>query len=163
MLGAFNLFGHLPMKLSLLPVAALLVSGTPAHALCVYHGELYAKSTLAGELAESSLVVKATVIGDQWMRPWGDSGEAGSLYTLRVQQTFKGASTQTITFFTERNSGAFYLDKGETYLLFLRPYGSATWRPHVGDAYGVNYNCGQSGPWDEVPVSDRGRLAKKDF
>lgn len=148
------------MKLGLLAVAALLVSAAPAHALCSYHGELYGKSTLQRELDESPLVVKATVIDERWMQPWGENGEAGSLYTLRVDQAFKGNTAQTITYFTERNSGGFYLDNGQTYLLFLSASHRTIWRPHVGNAYRVNYNCGQSRPWAEVPAADRARLMK---
>jgi len=148
------------MKSSLLAAAALLVSAAPAHALCVYRGDLYGQSTLQGELEESLRVVKATVIDERLMQPWGEDGEAGSLYTLRVEQTFKGNTARTITYFTERNSGGFYLDKGETYLLFLTPSHRPLWRPHVGDAYGINYSCGQSRPWAEVPAADRARLMK---
>lgn len=150
------------MKSSLLAAFALLASAAPAHALCVYHGELYGQSTLQGELAESPLVVKATVTDDRWIQPWGENGEVGSLYTLRVEQTFKGVAAPTITVFTERNSGGFYLDTGETHLLFLTPSHRPIWRPHVADAYRVNYNCGQSRPWAEVPAADRAQLMNKE-
>jgi len=148
------------MKSSLLAAAALLVSAAPAHALCVYRGDLYGQSTLQGELAESRRVVKATVIDERPMQPWGEDGEVGSLYTLRVEQTFKGAPTPTIAVFTERNSGGFYLDTGETYLLFLTDSHRPIWRPHVGNAFRVNYNCGQSRPWIDIPAADRARLMK---
>jgi hypothetical protein len=156
-------FGHPCMRSRLLAVAVSLACVAPAHALCIHNGELYAKTTVSSELAESPLVVKATVIDKRSMQPWGEDGEVGSLYTLRVDQTFKGKHATTIRYFTERNSGGFYLDKGETYLLFLTLDQRDVWRPHIDGAYSVNYSCGQSGPWDEVAVGDRVRLMKKEF
>jgi hypothetical protein len=61
-----------------------------------------------------------------------------------------------VTFFTWRDSGGFYLDRGAAhdfggeYLLFLvapAPGETPAPPPHTT---GVNYNCGQSRPWNQV-------------
>jgi hypothetical protein len=132
------------------------VSAAPAHALCIYHGIDSAKTSVAQEFRDARWVVRAHVVSADYH--WSDEDESWTLYRLKVVQSFKGRLSQRFTFFTERNSGGFYLD-GEggvpdldgDYLLFLtaRPW-PRTVPPAAKGALWVNYNCGQSKPWSQV-------------
>lgn len=148
------------LKAKLLAVAAMLALPQPAHALCVYHGELSAKTTLAQEFGDAPLVARARVLA-AWDRDIGE--ERSTTYRLEVVQSFKGALPATFHFVTERNSGGFYLDSetgpdiGGEYLLFLNR--GAQGSSGAADAFAINYSCGQSRRWDEVSPQDRARLA----
>lgn len=149
------------MKSSLLALAASLACVAPAHALCIYDGELYAKTTLSQEFRDSAIVVRGKVVSSKDMWPWGEDEEWGTVYKIEVEQTYKGAPPPVLTFLTERNSGGFYLDDGVEYLLFLTPWDRTDrWMKVAPGAYGVNYNCGQSRPWAEVPTAERTRLGR---
>ncbi|MFZ5670796.1 MAG: hypothetical protein ACOY4K_15015 [Pseudomonadota bacterium] len=138
-----------------LAAAFSALAATPAGSFCMYDGEMYAKTTVRQEFADSPVVVRAKVLAARDLSPWGDDGERGTLYTLAVEQSFKGNPPATITYFSERNSGGFYVDTGATYLLFLTTYDRPVWRRFIGDAYAVNYPCGQSLPWSDIPGADR--------
>lgn len=138
-----------------LAAAFFALTATPAGAFCMYDGQMYAKTTVRDEFDDSPVVVKAKVVAARDLFPWGADGEWGTLYTLRVEQAFKGKPPTTITYFSERNSGGFYVDTGVTYLLFLTKGLHKNWRPFVGNAYAINYSCGQSVPWPEVTAVDQ--------
>jgi len=145
-------------------MAALAVAASsPAHALCMYHGVYNVKTSLEQEFRDSRWVVRAHVVSADYH--WSDEDESWTLYRLKVVQRFKGKLPDRFTFFTQRNSGGFYMDgPGATpdldgdYLLFLS--GS----PRAGDpaaargALWVNYNCGQSKSWSRVSQDDLKRL-----
>lgn len=102
------------------------VLATPARALCIHNGRLYAKTSLAQEFRESRWVVRAHVVAADYH--WSDEDESWTFYRLRVVGAFKGPRLRRFTFFTTRDSGGFYLDAdGGTpdldhdYLLFLQP------------------------------------------
>jgi len=75
-----------------------------------------------------------------------------------------------LRFFTTRDSGGFYMDRawvrlpaghdiGGEYLLFLNPLAPDPGLPKISNgAVFVNYNCGVSGPWKNVPVASRRKL-----
>lgn len=147
-------------------LAAAAVAGlaSPAAALCVYKGELYARTTVAQEFADARWVVRARVVsaesdlsGD--VAPW-------TVYRLEVLQAFKGAPARELTMFTWRNSGGFYLDRGGEgpdvggeYLLFLNPLRAAPDQPAAArGATEANYSCGRSGLWREVSRAEQMRL-----
>jgi hypothetical protein len=147
---------------ALVATVALLVAG-PADALCIYHGVDNAKTTLEQEFRDSRWVVQAHVLSADYH--WSDEGESWTLYRLKLVQSFKGKLPNRFTFFTERNSGGFYMDKnGATpdldgdYLLFLTRFPRTTDPAAARGALWVNYNCGQSKPWAEVSKDDLRRL-----
>jgi hypothetical protein len=146
------------LRRALIAVVAL-VAAAPAHALCTYHGINDAETTLEQEFRDSLSVVRAHVTSADYH--WSDEAESWTLYQLKVVQSFKGKLPTTFTFFTERNSGGFYMDgNGATpdldgdYLLFLTSSPRATDPPAARGALSVNYNCGQSKPWAQVSKHD---------
>ncbi len=153
------------LKLALAAIGITAALPCTAHALCIYKQEFSAKTTLAQEFRDSRWVVRAEVISARQWRP--RDGEAGTTYRLRVVRSYKGRLPTDFVFFTERNSGGFYLDRGAEpdiggqYLLFLVPNP----RPAIGpaearNAVWVNYSCGQSKPWAAVPATERRTLQR---
>ena len=116
---------------------------------------LYATTTLADEFHDLALVVKGTVLSSRNIGP----DENGTVYRIRIEQSFKGKAPAVITDYTDRDSGGFYLGEGgegPEYLLFLNPISRT--RKSAPDAYEVNYSCGQSRPWANVSRKDREKL-----
>lgn len=167
-----------PVRAFLSFIAAALVGtavGSPAAALCSYNGVDNARTTVAQEFADSRWVVRARVLsGKDGTVEQGkpDEGMGWTLYRFAVVETFKGSPPERIRFFTERNSGGFYMDRawvplpkghdiGGEYLLFLNPIDSYLGRPEAAaGATFVNYSCGQSGVWSSVPRSSRRLLMR---
>lgn len=144
------------MRATVLPlVIALSALGSSAQALCVYKGELDAQTTVRQEFGDSQWVVKAKVLSVtdhviEGEEPWTE-------YQLEVQHAYKGDPPRRLRFFTFRNSGGFYLDRGQEhdvageYLLFLNPTPSFPHHPAAArGTVSVNYSCGVSGPWSGV-------------
>ena len=136
----------------------------PADALCIYKGVDNAKTSFAEEFRDSQWVVRAHVVSADYH--WSDEDESWVLYRLKVVTSYKGKLASRFTFFTERNSGGFYMDgdggvpdlDGD-YLLFLVPNGPARNGPaSAKGALWVNYNCGQSKPWAEVTRKETAQL-----
>jgi len=134
-----------------------------AYGLCVYHGVLYAKTTLEQEFHDASVVVRADVLSSQEIY----EPDTGVLYRVRVEQSFKGNPPAVLVYYTERNSGGFYLETGTQYLLFLNPI-SATevvkdlgprWAKEPSGILVLNYSCGQSRPWGKVAIEERKSLS----
>ncbi|WP_168846485.1 hypothetical protein [Sphingomonas sp. S2M10] len=98
---------------------------------------------------------------------WSDEDESWALYRLKVVKSYKGNLTSQFTFFTERNSGGFYMDGNgggpdldRDYLLFLTPQPFERGQPaSAKGALWVNYNCGQSKVWNEVTAGEAAELA----
>jgi hypothetical protein len=82
----------------------------------------------------SDAVFVGTVISARSVPPRGAEELDGWLYTLNVQELFRGPRTRTIKVFTENSSGRFPLDVGRTYLLFA----------HKLDGRLTIGNCGNS-------------------
>jgi hypothetical protein len=141
----------------------LVLAPAPAAAFCSYHGEMYAETTLDQEFRDARWVVRGRVLSGQTSRT---EGETWTLYRLDVVESLKGDLAGQFTFFTERNSGGFYMDDGmsgpdvgRTYLLFLIPDPRAQTRPReAAGALWVNYPCGQSRRWDELTPTEVTRL-----
>ena len=142
----------------------LLLWSVPASALCTYHGVDNAKPSLTQEFHDSKWVVRARVVSADYH--WSDEDESWTLYRLKVVKSYKGKLRTRFTFFTERNSGGFYMDGAggvpdldRGYLLFLASDGwSKAGRPFAKDALWVNYNCGQSKVWNEVTAREAAQL-----
>jgi hypothetical protein len=146
-------------KSAAVAIALLAASQSSAYGFCFYKGQLYAKTTLGQEFQDSKWVVRAKVISSM-DRKW-----SWTLYRLRTIEAFKGHPPRYISYFTERNSGGFYLDVGAKhdvggeYLLFLDPLSHGFALPPAGNgATVINYNCGQSGPWAAIGQLERERL-----
>ena len=155
----------------LMAVASLAaMCASPASALCSYNGVENARTTVAQEFADARWVVRARVISatDGTIEQGkSDEGMTYTRYRLEVVRAFKGLPPHHFGFFTERNSGGFYMDRdsvplprghdlGGEYLLFLNPIPAFTGRPTAaaGAAF-VNYSCGQSGVWSSVSRPSR--------
>jgi hypothetical protein len=151
---------------------SLTLVPSPAAALCSYNGVDNAKTTVAQEFRDSKWVVRARVLSavDGLMGRGSDKGMSYTVYRLRVVRAYKGKPPTQLKFFTERDSGAFYMDRawvplprghdvGTDYLLFLNPIEPFRGEPSVekGSVF-VNYSCGQSKRWSEVPQASRRRL-----
>jgi hypothetical protein len=93
-----------------LAVITALLLGSSAQALCVYHGKLYAKTTIHQEFADSRWVVRAKVVAAE--THWSEDEASWTIYNLRVLTSFKGRPPAHVNLFTYRDSGGFYLDKG---------------------------------------------------
>jgi hypothetical protein len=143
-------------------MATLLVTESVAFSLCVYDGQLYAKTTLEQEFRDSHVVVRGKVLSSKDV----SDPYLGVFYSLQVEQTFKGSPAAILTDYTERDSGAFYLDAGTEYLLFLNPiepfdanqYLGPNWRTKFRGTFMVNYSCGQSRKWTDVSPTEQERL-----
>jgi hypothetical protein len=134
-----------------------------AHALCVYKGKMYAKTTIQQEFADSVWVVRARLVAAD--NHWSDEGDSWSMYHLQVVTAFKGGPPSRIAMFTLRDSCGFYLEKGEAadvggeYLLFLNPIDpKATVPAAARGSVEVNYSCGQSESWNSLSSAKRQRL-----
>lgn len=131
----------------------------PARAACIHNGELYAKTTLEQEFSESVWVVRASVTAAKPVAcPEPGTGfVCGQIYTLQNETGFKGEMPAQFSFLTEQDSGAFYMDVGASYLLFLVPQPD----PGPAEASGsvrVNYACGQSREWGAVSADEVEKL-----
>lgn len=147
----------------------MLTAPTGAQALCSYNDELYARTTIAQEFADAPWVIRGRLVSVTESRAdgIGDDEEPWTLYRVRIVQRYKGDPPVEISVFTYRNSGGFYMDRpgegpdiGGEYLLFLQPTAGLSGLPEAarGGAI-VNYSCGQSKPWAEVPTAGRSELA----
>ena len=144
-------------------LAVALAGACPANALCIYRGVGNAKTTLEQEFRDSRWVVRAHVVSADYH--WSDKDESWTLYRLKVVESFKGTLPNRFTFYTERNSGGFYMDGDGAvpdmdgdYLLFLTRLPLPGNPPAARGALWVNYNCGQSKSWSQVSKADLKRL-----
>jgi hypothetical protein len=134
-----------------------------AHALCIYHGEMNAKTTVAQEFADSHWVVRVKLIAAD--DHWSDEEDSWTIYHLQVLTDFKGKPPNRLEMFTYRDSGGFFLDKGTfndlggEYLLFLDPISHKESAPAAAlNATEVNYSCGQSKTWASVTKTEQQQL-----
>jgi hypothetical protein len=142
---------------------AVAFSAHSANAVCIYHGKMSAKTTLAQEFADSQWVVRVKVLSAE--NHWSLEDDSWTIYHLQVVTAFKGNPGARIDMFTHRDSGGFYLDKGMAndlggeYLLFLDPVSHRESAPDAArDATEVNYSCGQSGAWKALSLRERRKL-----
>jgi hypothetical protein len=144
------------MSARLLLIAGLTaVLPSPARAICYYNGKFSATTTIEQEFRDARWVVRARVLSAHYH--WS-VGAGWTSYRLRVVRGYKGRMPATFIFFTTRDSGGFYMDKGmgtpdrsQDYLLFLVPYPRNSDHPAESrGAYWVNYNCGKSQPWPQL-------------
>lgn len=151
---------------ALFATIALLFSSVPAQAFCQYQGTLYAKTTLEQEYRDARWVVRARVVREQAYDSEACHDCPGRLYNLEVVHRYKGDIAQKFSFYTQQNSGGFYLDQGadaigSEWLLFLNP---GPWGvndpPAARSAAWINYSCGQSKKWNAVDSRQRAELMR---
>src|SRR5690606_11766087 len=123
------------------------------------------RPTLAEEFRDARWVVRTRVLSAtdhivEGEEPWTE-------YRLEVREAYKGRPPDRLRFFTLRNSGGFYLDRGTApdigrdYLLFLNPTPDAPDIPAAArGTVSINYSCGVSEPWAEVPEEARAELVR---
>lgn len=145
------------MKSVLLVLAGLVVgcSAQSANAVCIYHGKLYAKTIVSREFKDSPLVVRARLFSSKII-PGDDSKDTDDTDEdiLSVVKLFKGKSPEKLFYYSEHNSGMFPIDAGKDYLLFLSPVPAGAYGKTSPAGFNVNYECGQSKPWDQVTPLD---------
>lgn len=152
------------MLLRTLVVTGVALAPAGASALCIHNGKLDAKTTIAQEFAESRWVVRAHVVSGDYH--WSGEGDSWTLYRLKPVHIFKGKLPSRFNFFTERNSGGFYMDGDgglpdldHDYLLFLIRVPYPPGRPPAAHAaLWINYECGQSKIWSQVSKDDLRQL-----
>jgi hypothetical protein len=86
---------------------------TVAGAVCLF-GHLSVES----EYQSSSSVITGRVLAAVPVPPAGPLDE-GTVYTIRIDRTFKGAKHRTSKVMSQNDSGRFPMDVGKDYLLFL--------------------------------------------
>lgn len=143
-----------------------LMIAAPAAAFCEYRGQLYAETTVQQEFADAQWVMRGRLVSviDFLEEPYFP----GTLYRLEVLQAFKGRPQRYIDLYTHRSSGGFYVHGrpdepiGAEWLLFLNPgrWDSREDPLAARGATWVNYNCGQSRLWSQVPTADRNLLRR---
>lgn len=76
--------------------------------------------SVAAEYVRSVAVVQAKVISERSVPdPQAPEFTGGTIYTVRIQKSFRGALSRTIEVFSENSTGRFPMEKGKSYLLFL--------------------------------------------
>jgi hypothetical protein len=159
-------------------LAAGLAMTTPVQAVCVYDGKhfqksdlkefggrLSARTSLGDEFADAMIVVRGKIVSAREIpvpraQAKNPDAEDGVLYRIQVEKVFKGAPGQYAQNYTEHDSGAFYLDQGTSYLLFLNPMAHDDPALHIAPgALRVNYACGQSQSWNRLSAAQQRLLA----
>jgi hypothetical protein len=151
----------------------MLLGPTQAGALCLYRGEFSAKTTIPEEFADSKWVVKAKVLSARDGK--SREGDRWTVYRIEVLHAYKGRPDRRPRFFTDRNSGGFYMDRpniglpaghdiGGQYLLFLNPTNASPADPVVArGSVVVNYPCGQSDSWTKIPEASRDQVGALEY
>ena len=145
----------------MLAAGLLLGAADEARALCIYRGVDYARTTLEQEFEDSRWVARVRVRAAETRLV--DEGDSWTVYRLEVLEGFKGDPPRVLNMFTTRDSGGFYMDRGSEpdldrdYLLFLNPIRD---REQAAGMVMVNYSCGKSGLWSEIPAADRATLER---
>ena len=76
--------------------------------------------SVEAEYVRSVAVVQVKVISDHTVPdPQAQEFIGGTIYAVRIQESFRGALSQTIEVFSENSTGRFPMEKGKSYLLFL--------------------------------------------
>jgi len=76
--------------------------------------------SVRAEFRRSVAVVKVLVVAKRNV-PDPDDPEflGGTIYKVKIQESFRGALEGTVAVFSENSSGRFPMDRGRSYLLFL--------------------------------------------
>jgi hypothetical protein len=121
----------------------------PLHALCIYKGQLNAKTTLRQEFEGARWVVRAKVADQQthWVNDQDSYEDSWTIYQLKIDAVFKGTPPPDLRLFTFQNSGGFYLDVAPNeYLLFFNPVEKTSEYPdEAKGAFEVNYPAASRG------------------
>ena len=104
------------MRVKMFP-AYLAALAIPQAALAVC---LSGDSSVQHEYFRSVAVVIAEVVSERTVPDPEDSESYGGIvYTVKIQETYRGSLHGTVDIFSENTSGRFSMDKGGKYILFL--------------------------------------------
>jgi hypothetical protein len=113
------------MRLALASLMLAMLMMSPAScATCWESGEgataVYRNPSVPAEFKSAVLVITGRVTDARNIsEPDDPDGYAWTVYTVQVLQTFKGSPPRTIRLLSENSSARFYMDTGQTYLLFV--------------------------------------------
>ncbi|WP_130621060.1 hypothetical protein [Dyella amyloliquefaciens] len=113
------------IRFALPGLALAMVTASPAsYATCWESGEgptaVYRHPTVAGEFKEATSVITGRVTAERHIsEPDDPEGYAWTIYTVQVLETFKGTPLRAIQLLSENTSARFWMDTGNTYLLFV--------------------------------------------
>ena len=128
-------FGELLMRASALCIALALAAPHGAHAAC-----LLGDYSLNIEYARASAVVIAEAVAERTVPdPEDPEGFAATLYTAKIDESFRGTLRGVIELYSENSSGRFPMDIGKKYILFI----------YAHEGLLSADNCGNSDPTDE--------------
>ena len=103
--------------------------------------------SVEAEYARSTTVVLAKVSSERVVPSADEAGfDDGVIYSVKVQESFRGSTGPTVEVFSENSSGRFPLSKNKSYVLFLY---------EAGGRLSADY-CGNSG----LAAQHQGVLAK---
>jgi len=104
------------MRLMLFPLCFALVA-IPQTALAVCLQEDY---SVRAEYSRSVAVVIAKVVSQRTLPdPEDPESYGGTVYRVKVQESFRGSLHGMVDLFSENSSGRFPMVKGDRYILFL--------------------------------------------
>ena len=89
--------------------------------------------SVPAEYARSKVVALGGVVGEQRV-PEYEGLLDGTVYTVRVQEMFRGQASRTISVFSENSSGRFPMKKGQLYILFLYSQGGRLSADYCGNS-----------------------------
>ena len=119
------------MRLVITICCAMALATSSASAACVLDDY-----SVRAEYGRSAVVALALVVSERSEPEQPERGLLdGTVYTLRLQEAFRGHPSSTIEVFSENSSGRFPMVKGRNYLVFL--YSQLGW-------LSADY-CGNSG------------------
>jgi hypothetical protein len=76
--------------------------------------------SVSAEFSRSAVVALARVVSERQVPEQKEAGLLdGTLYSLRVQETYRGQASRTRSVFSENSSGRFPMVVGQTYIVFL--------------------------------------------
>ena len=118
--------------IKLLACVTVLAIPSAVSAVC-----LLGDYTVEAEYSRSAAVVVAKVMSERTVPDPEDSESyGGTIYTVKVLESFRGALHGTSEIYSENSSGRFPMERGKKYILFLYRYQGQ---------FSAD-NCGNSGP-----------------
>ena len=104
---------------------AMIAISSVCSATCWESGDgstaVYRNPSVADEFKDAAFVVTGRVLSERNISsPDDPEGFEWTVYTVKVLETFKGKPQRTIHLVSENSSARFYMDTGESYLMFVR-------------------------------------------
>ena len=103
------------MRVSILLALVSVLVGADASGVC-----LLGDYSVPAEYQRSDAVLVGKVLSQRTVTdPEDPQSFAGILYSVRIEESFRGSHRGTIELYSENSSGRFPMDKGQKYLLFI--------------------------------------------